>query len=344
MARTRAARARQERALGHVAALAPDAPPVPGDLRVTLNFHPDRSCRGVPVLRAMAEAGAYRSQFATGTSNGGTTARPGGDRWRWESRLFGGAYDDCPPGERPVYGALNFRHRPVGAAPRFGSSHFRLRPEASARATYCYPDSSTDPAAVATAQRARCCQVKQSPEVATPARRTSYRPRPPRSAPMPASTRPTRRSPRSRPRPSEVQRRELRPPGRPPRPATPRPPPVVGECHPRAHEQGGHRDQGQPLPGDGHQRQAEPCRGKPPEPRLPGAPEGVPHQEGEDAQRRQRAHDRDSGGGDVHRVRGLGGVPEPGHPLSAPIPGAPPASPSATIRRCSFRSRIRRAM
>ncbi|UYX95697.1 DUF3626 domain-containing protein [Streptomyces sp. BI87] len=154
MARTRAARARQERALGHVAALAPDAPPVPGDLRVTLNFHPDRSCRGMPVLRAMAEAGAYRSQFATGTSNGGMTARPGGDRWRWESRLFGGAYDDCPPGVRPVYGALNFRHRPVGAAPRFGSSHFRLRPEASARATYCYPDSSTDPAAVATAQRA----------------------------------------------------------------------------------------------------------------------------------------------------------------------------------------------
>lgn len=153
MAETAAARARRERALGHVAALAPEGPPLPGGLRVTLNFHPDRSCRGVPVLQAMAEDGTYRSQFATGTSNGGLTAHPGGDRWRWESRLFGGAYDGCPPRERPVYGALNFRHRPVGAAPRFGSAHFRLRPEASARATYCYPDSSTDPGAVATAGR-----------------------------------------------------------------------------------------------------------------------------------------------------------------------------------------------
>ncbi|MET7510131.1 DUF3626 domain-containing protein [Streptomyces albidoflavus] len=153
MTETDTARARRERALRHVAALTPEAPPVPRDLRITLNFHPDRSCRGVPVLRAMAEDGAYRSQFATGTGNGGLTAHPGGDRERWESRLFGGAYDHCPPRERPVYGALNFRHRPVGAAPRFGSSHFRLRPEASARATYCYPDSSTDPGAFATAGR-----------------------------------------------------------------------------------------------------------------------------------------------------------------------------------------------
>ncbi|NUP16014.1 MAG: DUF3626 domain-containing protein, partial [Streptomyces sp.] len=112
---------------------------------VTLNFHPDRLVRGVPILRALAEDGAYHSQFVTGTSNGGLTAHPGGDRWRWESRIFDGAYDDAPAHERPVYGALNFRHQAVGAAPRFGSSHFRLTGTALTRATFCYPDSAAEP-------------------------------------------------------------------------------------------------------------------------------------------------------------------------------------------------------
>ena len=57
-------------------------------LRVTLNFHPDRVLRGKPILDALAEDGVYRSQFVTGTSNGGLTAYPGGARWRWESRIF----------------------------------------------------------------------------------------------------------------------------------------------------------------------------------------------------------------------------------------------------------------
>lgn len=74
-------------------------------LRVTLNFHPDRLLHGEPILDAMAE---------------------GGDRWRWESRIFDGAYDEATAHERPVYGALNFRRKPVGGAPRFGSAHFRL--------------------------------------------------------------------------------------------------------------------------------------------------------------------------------------------------------------------------
>lgn len=56
--------------------------------------------------------GVYRNQFETGTSNGGLTARPGGARWRWEQRIFGGAYDDAPAGERPRYGALNHRRHP----------------------------------------------------------------------------------------------------------------------------------------------------------------------------------------------------------------------------------------
>jgi hypothetical protein len=95
----------------------------------------------------LAEDGVYRSQFVTGTSNGGLTAHPGGDRWRWESRIFAGAYDHAPAHERPVYGALDFRRNPLGGAPRFGSAHFRLKEETLARATFCYPDSVFEPSA-----------------------------------------------------------------------------------------------------------------------------------------------------------------------------------------------------
>src|SRR3954470_13809272 len=136
--------ARARAALLHVATLS-SGPPIDPGLRVTLNFHPDRLSGGLPVLRALSRDGAYHSQFVTGTSNGGLTAHPGGDRWHWESRIFGGAYDDAPAPERPVYGALNFRRQVVGAAPRFGSSHFRLTAPTLARATFCYPDSAAEP-------------------------------------------------------------------------------------------------------------------------------------------------------------------------------------------------------
>ncbi|MPY48454.1 DUF3626 domain-containing protein [Streptomyces sp. K1PN6] len=118
-----------------------------------MNFHPDRMAGDRPILLKMAEDGIYRSQFVTGTSNGGLTAHPGGDRWHWESRIFGGAYDLAAAGERPVYGALNYRRDAVGGAPRFGSSHFRLTIRTLARATFCYPDSSTDPSAFGVANR-----------------------------------------------------------------------------------------------------------------------------------------------------------------------------------------------
>ncbi|MEV6594154.1 DUF3626 domain-containing protein [Streptomyces acidicola] len=134
----------QEQAIRHVASLSSGAPVDPA-LRVTLNFHPDRMVRGRPILLALAEDGVYQSQFVTGASNGGLTAHPGGDRWRWESRIFGGAYDHAPAHDRPVYGALNFRQKPLGGAPRFGSAHFRLTAEALARATFCYPDSFFEP-------------------------------------------------------------------------------------------------------------------------------------------------------------------------------------------------------
>ncbi|MBP0461351.1 DUF3626 domain-containing protein [Streptomyces montanisoli] len=142
----------RERALRHVAGLS-SGPAVDPSLRVTLNFHPDRLLRDLPMLDAMAEAGLYHSQFVTGTSNGGLTAYHGGDRWRWESRIFDRAYDEAPAHERPVYGALNFRGKPVGGAPRFGSAHFRLVAETLARTTFCYPDSCLEPANFGTADR-----------------------------------------------------------------------------------------------------------------------------------------------------------------------------------------------
>ena len=141
-----------DRALAHVESLS-SGPALDPALRVTLNFHPDRTANRVPILAALARERVYRSQFATGTSNGGLTAYPGGDRWNWESRIFGGAYDEAEPSCRPVYGGLNFRLLPYGASPRFGSSHFRLTGESCTRATYCYPDSAAEPADFGTARR-----------------------------------------------------------------------------------------------------------------------------------------------------------------------------------------------
>jgi len=112
---------------------------------VTLNFHPDRCLAGLPILESLAHDGIYRSQFETGSSNGGLTAHPGGDRWRWESRIFGGAYDDAAPTERPKYGALNYRKQRAGASPRFGSAHLRLTGEVLTRSTFCFPDSVFEP-------------------------------------------------------------------------------------------------------------------------------------------------------------------------------------------------------
>jgi hypothetical protein len=63
----------RDRAIAHVARLADGGPADPA-WRVTVHFHPDRLAAGVPILRRMAGDGVYRSQFETGTSNGGLTA------------------------------------------------------------------------------------------------------------------------------------------------------------------------------------------------------------------------------------------------------------------------------
>jgi uncharacterized protein DUF3626 len=134
----------RERAIAHVTTLA-TGEPVDPSWRVVLHFHPDRLVAGTPILRRMARDGVYRSQFETGSGNGGLTAHPGGDRWHWESRIFAGAYDDAPATDRPKYGSLNFRGRLVGGAPRFGSAYLRLTPHTLARTTFCYPDSAFEP-------------------------------------------------------------------------------------------------------------------------------------------------------------------------------------------------------
>ncbi|WP_255413831.1 DUF3626 domain-containing protein [Pseudonocardia sp. MH-G8] len=128
--------------------------PTGADRRVMLHFHPDWPFRAATVLEAIAGDRRYRSQFETATSNGGLTARPGGDRWRWENRMFGGAYDTAAPADRPTYGALDVHRRPIGAAPRFGSAHLRLAAAVLDRTTCCFPDSVFEPTALAPARAA----------------------------------------------------------------------------------------------------------------------------------------------------------------------------------------------
>lgn len=139
------------RALMHVAGLA-SGPHLGTDLDVTVHFHPDRPVGEVLLLRHLLSDGVYRSQFETGTSNGGLTAHVGGDRWRWEHRMFAGAYDHASPTERPKYGSLNYRRHLAGGSVRFGSSHLRLARHVLQRTTFCYPDSSTEPTAFGTAE------------------------------------------------------------------------------------------------------------------------------------------------------------------------------------------------
>ncbi|MGI5244652.1 DUF3626 domain-containing protein [Dactylosporangium sp. CA-139066] len=143
----------QRAALEHVRERSPGRTPLPVDAPITVNFHPDRAVAGRTVIEGLLADGCFRSQFETGISNGGLTAYPGGDRDRWEERMFGGAYQR--PGvraaDRPKYGALNLRHHDDGAAPRFGSAHLRLRRHVRDRTTFTFGDSNNHPTAAGTA-------------------------------------------------------------------------------------------------------------------------------------------------------------------------------------------------
>lgn len=131
--------------------------------RIVLHFHPGWGFSDGTVLEAIATSLWYHSQWQTGTSNGGLTAYRGGDRWRWESRMFDGRYDDAPPRDRPVYGAWNRRDDLYGASPRFGSAYLRLRPEVVSRATFCWPDSVYQPHTIAGPEKLEeLCQLADS--------------------------------------------------------------------------------------------------------------------------------------------------------------------------------------
>jgi hypothetical protein len=122
--------------------------------RLTVNFHPDRvTAHGCTVAEGLLADGRYRNQFCTGISNGGLTAYPGGDRDRWEQRMFDDAYQR--PGvtadDRPVYGGLDLAGHTDGASPRFGSCYLQLRADVLSRATFCHGDSVTEPTVVGTA-------------------------------------------------------------------------------------------------------------------------------------------------------------------------------------------------
>ncbi|XVU30274.1 DUF3626 domain-containing protein [Actinoplanes sp. CA-054009] len=153
-----------ERALAHVRALFPEASVVPA-APITVSFHPDRLVAGgSTVAQCLAAEGVYRSQFETGISNGGLTAYPGGDRDRWEHRMFAGAYTGAAG--RPIYGGLNLAGHPDGASPRFGSCHLVLSEAVSSRATFSHGDSVTEPAVVGTATTFRAVWESLLSEVA----------------------------------------------------------------------------------------------------------------------------------------------------------------------------------
>lgn len=108
---------------------------------VTANFHPDAEHNGDIMITSLSRDGVYRSQFETGISNGALANQSTAGRWLWERQIFGGAYEECDPADRPKYGALNDKQLPVGASPRFGSAHIRFKTNILSRATFCFPDS-----------------------------------------------------------------------------------------------------------------------------------------------------------------------------------------------------------
>lgn len=139
-------------AINHVRLIS-SGPPVPKNVHLTINFHPDTLYGNGLMIEALARKGFYSSQFETKNSNGGLSAYPGGDRWNWESRIFGAVYDEARPALRPKYGALNYLGHETGGSPRFGSCHLRLASHLLPRATFCYPDSYFEPADFGVADR-----------------------------------------------------------------------------------------------------------------------------------------------------------------------------------------------
>ncbi|MEQ1698619.1 MAG: DUF3626 domain-containing protein [Ilumatobacteraceae bacterium] len=121
--------------------------------RLTVNFHPDRIGRhGRSAAAGLLADGAYRSQWATGTSSGSRSALHGGERHRFEREFFAGAYDDvdAESDELPVYGAFDLLVDDHGGSPRFGSGFLVLRSHVRGRTTMCLGDTHAAPQDVGT--------------------------------------------------------------------------------------------------------------------------------------------------------------------------------------------------
>merc|ERR1719478_651393 len=85
----------------------------------------------------------YRSQFETKTSCGaGSGDQSNSTRKGWETRLFGGCYDNCKDFERCKYGALNVMndYRGVVRARGYGDSYMVLK-DVRLRCTFASTDS-----------------------------------------------------------------------------------------------------------------------------------------------------------------------------------------------------------
>lgn len=115
-----------------------------GKFPIDVHFHPDRiAIDGSSVIEGLLSTMTYENQYVSGISNGllGTTVS--GSRKRWESQLFGYAYDGQPASLRPKYGAINLFNSLDGACPRFGSCYLRLCSQVHRRCTLSYGDSHT---------------------------------------------------------------------------------------------------------------------------------------------------------------------------------------------------------
>jgi hypothetical protein len=112
---------------------------------VTVAFVPDKETSdGTRLVDALARDGRWRNQFETGTSEGKLAPGAGGERDRWEKKLFMGLYQQqgLIPAQRPKYGTLDAAKNPTdGTMPQYGDAYFVLKPAVHARATFTPYDS-----------------------------------------------------------------------------------------------------------------------------------------------------------------------------------------------------------
>lgn len=108
---------------------------------VNLHFHPDRYLKdGSQIIDGLIQTGEYLNQYQTQVSSGSLSAKIGGDRDKWENKLFNNLFGSSTK-DRPKYGALNLTGTSDGASPRFGSCYFITYPEIKSKCTFTYGDS-----------------------------------------------------------------------------------------------------------------------------------------------------------------------------------------------------------